>query len=476
MTTKTATFSTVIMAATAFTACSTNVQKETKKPNVLFIMVDDLRDWIGPYGGHPQTITPNIDRFASEAMTMLNAQCAASVCGPSRSAMLTGLRPSTTGLYSNPQNLRDNEIAKAVPTMPEYFTQNGYFTLSTGKIFHKHRITDGMDEGQWAFDLWEREKGGFPIDRSKLPLNNMPPTGRRGSGMDWGPTTVGKEETEDWLSAQWAADKFQEDYEKPFFMMLGFSKPHLSWYVPQEYFDKFNLDSIIAPEFRLDDLDDILTPDGRKKFEPTLDFLTIHKYDKFKEATRAYLACVNYIDDCLGLVLDGLEKSKYKDNTIIVLVGDHGWYLGEKLRFRKALLWEEDCRTPMIIKVPGVTKALSCERPVSFMDLYPTLAELCGLQIPEHCEGRNIVPLLKNPETPWYPAVTTMFYNNHSIRSERYRYISWSDGTEEIYDHQNDPDEWNNLIKNPEYKEIVDELRTYIPTVNVQSDAIESWD
>jgi len=457
-----------MLLASAASSSTPRQSSDQGKPNVLFIVVDDLNDWIGPYGGHPQTKTPNIDRLASSGVTFMNAQCPATVCGPSRSALLTGLRPTTTGVYGNAQNLRDSEVAAAVPTISQYFSQNGYYSLSTGKIFHKHRTKEGMDHGQWAFDLWEEEKGGFPIDKSKLPLSQMPSTGLNNVEMDWGPTTVGKEETQDWISAKWAAQKFQEDFDKPFFMMLGITRPHLSWYVPQEYFDRFDLESIKVADYRLDDLDDILTPDGKKKFEPSRDFVTIQKNDKFKEVTRAYLACISYVDDCIGVVMDGLEKSKYKDNTIIVFIGDHGWFLGEKLRFRKTHLWEESCRTPMIMKLPENTKAVQCSRPVSFMDLYPTLASLCKLPDPQHCEGRNIVPLLKNPNKKWYPALTTMGYGNHSVRSERYRYNVWNDGTEELYDHDNDPMEWNNLINNPKYNKVVKEHKEYLPKINAK--------
>lgn len=461
-------FPILLFSGIALSGC-TSANTPPEKPNVLFIISDDLNDWIGPYGGHPQVKTPNLDRLAANnALVMLNSQCAAMVCGPSRSALLTGLRPSTSGVYSNSENLRNSEVAAAVPTISQYFSQNGYFSLSTGKIFHKHRSPEGMDHGQWAFDLWENEAGGFPIDRSKLPLNNLPPTGSHGTSMDWGPTTVGKEETQDWLIANWAAQKFQEDFDKPFFMMLGFTRPHLPFYVPQEYFDRYDLESIIVPEFRLDDLDDVLTPDGKKKFEPTGDFLTIQKHDKFKEVTQAYLACVSYVDDCLGVVLDALDQSKYKDNTIIVFIGDHGWFLGEKLRFRKNHLWEESCRAPMIIKVPGMTKTAKCERPVSYMDLYPTLAELCGLPAPSHTDGRSIVPVLKDPTTEWYPALSTFRYKSHSIRSEQYRYNVYEDNTEELYDHYIDPMEHTNLIRDPKYKAVVENLRKWLP----ESDAI----
>jgi len=467
-------FSSVLLAGSALAHSSSNEQSD-EKPNVLFIVVDDLNDWIGPYGGHPQTLTPNINRLAaSGALTMMNAQCPATVCCPSRSAFMTGLRPSTTGVYGNTQNLRDSPLAAAVPTMSQYFSQNGYFSLSTGKIFHKHDLPGGgTDHGQWAFDLWRLETGSFAIDKTKLPLSNMPNTGSTGTTMDWGPTTVGKESTTDWISAQWVAGKLQEDFDKPFFMMLGFAKPHLSWYVPQEYFDRFGLDTLRLANMNPNDLDDILTPSGKKKFTPTADYLTIQQYNKFKEATRAYLACISYVDDCVGIVLDGLENSKYKDNTIVVFLGDHGWFLGEKLRFRKTYLWEESCKAPLLIKVPGVTKTDSCDRIISFMDLYPTMAALCNLPAPTHCEGRNITPLLSDPTREWYPALTTMGYKNHSVRSDRYRYNIWSDGTEELYDHVADPMEWNNLINDPLYAQVVANHKTFLPTVNaVNSPAV----
>ena len=435
-----------------------------EKMNVLFIAVDDMNDWVGCLGGNPQVKTPNIDRLAmNNSLIMMNAQCPSTLSCPSRSAFLTGLRPSTTGVYQNTQNLRDSKSAMAVPTLPQYFSQNGYFSLSTGKIFHKHQYNGELDAGQWAFDLWQRETGGFPIDKAKVPMSGMDVTGTVGTLMDWGPTTVGKEKTQDWISAQWIVQKLREDYDKPFFMMLGIAKPHLTWYVPQEYFDRYSLDSIIIPQVREDDLDDIMTPDGKKKFQASEDYKIIKRYGKLKEAARAYMACISYADDCIGLVLDALENSKYKDNTIVVLLGDHGWFLGEKLRYRKTMLWEESVRSPLIIKVPGMTRTGKCTRIVNFMDLYPTLADLCDMQIPGHCEGRSLVPLLKDPDTKWYPSLTTMGYKNHSVRSEQYRYNVYEDGTEELYDHLADPMEWKNLIKDPEYKKIIKELRAYLP-------------
>lgn len=455
----------VIGCAPLTTVLSQNPAKE--KMNILFIAVDDLNDWIGCFGGNPQVKTPNIDRLAkNNAMIMYNTQCPSSVSCPSRSALLTGLLPSSTGVYGNTQNLRDSKEAASVPTLPQYFSKNGYLTMSTGKIFHKHQVDGKLDAGQWAFDEWVNEHGGFKVDNSRIPMNGTDVKGTVGTLFDWGPTLVGKEETTDWISSQWAAEKLKHDYDKPFLMMLGISKPHLTWYVPREYFDRYNLDSIIVPQIKEEDLDDILTIDGKKKFEPSDDYKLVKKFDKFKEAARAYMACISYADDCIGVVLDALENSKYKDNTIVILLGDHGWFLGEKLRYRKTFLWEESARCPLIIKVPGMTESTRCSRIVNLMDLYPTLADLCGLPKPMHCEGRSIVPLLKNPERKWYPSLTTMGYKNHSVRSEKFRYIVYADGTEELYDHLTDPLEWKNLIKDPKYGKVVKELREYLPKTN----------
>lgn len=452
--------SAIALAGTAFIQCE---QAESEKMNVLFIVVDDLNDWVGCFGGNPQVLTPNIDRFAENSMIFLNAQAPATVCGPSRSSFLTGLGPSTSGVYSNRQNLRDSEIASQVPTIPQYFSMNGYYSMSTGKIFHKHPAKPERDQGQWAFDLWEEEKGGAFVDKEKIPLNGLPPYPIRGTRMDWGPTNGGKESMKDWISSQWISDRLQEDHEKPFFMMLGISKPHLSWYVPQEYFDRYDLDSIIVPEYNMNDYDDILTPDGSQKFQATEEFLVIRENNKLKDAARAYMACVSFVDDCLGLVFETLDNSKYKDNTIVVIIGDHGWHLGEKLRFRKNTAWEESCRTPMIIYVPGMNSSVKTKRTVNLLDLYPTLAELCNLPVPDHCDGQSFVSLIRNPDMAWNPTLTTITYKNHSVRSEQYRYIVYEDGTEELYDHFIDPMEWNNLARDERLAGVVQDLRNYLP-------------
>ena len=439
---------------------------QRERMNILVIVSDDLNDWIGCLGGNPQTITPNIDHLAaSGGLVMGNAQCPTSLSNPSRTAMLTGLRVSTTGVYNNDQDLRESPAAMAVPMMPQYFHDNGYYTLSRGKIFHRHARPEGQECGAWAFDEWSEGKGNFRTGVEGM-VNGLPER-KGGSAFDWGPTKTSVEHTPDRTCAQWAADKITAGFDKPFFMMIGFTRPHLPLYVPQQYFDKFPLDRIKVPEYRMDDLDDILDRQGKKMFKPSGDFLLFQERGVMPDATRAYLACVNYVDDCVGVILAALDASAYKENTIVIFAGDNGFHMGEKLRYRKATLWEEAARVPLIIKVPGMTAPALCMRPVNLLDLYPTLAELCGLPVPAHAEGRSIVPLLENPAREWhYPALTTMGYKNHTLRDDRYRYNVYEHGAEELYDHNADPMEWNNLIRNPKYKAVADRFRMLVPTQN----------
>ncbi len=447
--------------------------KPSKRPNVLFIAVDDLNDWIGCFGGNDQAITPNMDRLAETGgMVFSRAYCPSTVCCPSRSALMTGILPSDSGVYGNSQNLKNASRTKDALTITQYFSKHGYFSLSCGKIFHKHMTAQGLDEGQWAYDEWSptSSRGSGGPDTSNGPANRMPPlnpgTRQSGSPLDWGSTTGDDEGTKDYQTAMWAADKLKRRFDKPFFMAVGISRPHLPWYVPQKYFDMYPLEDIKVPEFHEDDLEDIKTPDGKVKFQASNDFLRVKKYGRFKEATRAYLACVSYADDCVGVILDALAKSRYADNTIVVVWGDHGWFLGEKLKYRKTHLWEESARVPLIIKVPDVTEpGETCSRVVNLMDLYPTLVDLCNLPKKNDISGRSIAPLFANPQTAWnYPTLTTMGRGNHSIRSERWRYNRYADGTEELYDHDSDPMEWTNLAQKPEYQRIKKRLALLTPT------------
>lgn len=461
-----------VSAIVILSGCLLAEPAHAEKFNVLFIEVDDLNDWVGAVGGNSQAKTPNMDRLASLAgsTVFLQAYCPASVCCPSRSAMLTGLRPSTTGIYGNGNNLKSSPIAAKAVTLPQYFSQHGYHSLSKGKIFHKHPSWVGMDEGQWAFDEWEPHSGGDGINPAALPLNKLPfldGHGKKGEAVefDWGPTVSPTEETSDYKTCVWAAEQLDRDFKgKPFFMAVGISKPHLPFHVPQDFFDMHPLDQVRVPDFSLDDLDDILTPRGTKKFKPSEHFLRVQQANQFKQVTQAYLAACSYADHCIGVVLDKLASSRYADNTIVVICGDHGWFLGEKMRYGKTHLWQESTRVPLIIRVPGSSEAgLKSNRIVNLLDLYPTLVELCGLPTKEGLDGRSFAGQEKTPSEVGQPTLTTMGFKNHSVRSATHRYTLYADGTEELYDHQTDPLERRNLITVPKQKAVADELRAYLP-------------
>jgi len=451
---------------------------QNNQPNVLMIAIDDLNDWVGVYGGHPQAKTPNIDKFAEKAMVFRNASCPGPVCGPSRSALLSGFMPATTGIYGNSNNMLDSKIVQTHATLPEYFSKNGYLTISSGKIFHKHTTKNGVDNGHWAFDVWKKEQGRLRINQEKFYSRNQgiikgkeidhpKYTEKAGSPFEFGPTLAGKEEMKDYKTSLWFVEKLQQDYEKPFFMSVGISKPHLPFIVPQEYFDMYGLDTLKIPDYRLDDLEDIVDHNGKKKFKPHPDFLWCTHYCVHKEAVQAYLASGTFADDCVCVVLNALAKSKYADNTIVLIWGDHGWHLGEKLKFRKASLWKEATQLPLIVYVPGMVKTQECFRNVNLIDIYPTLIDLCGL--PEKdLDGKSIKPLLENPDNEWTPTVTTMNKGNHSVMAEKWHYIIYSDKVEELYNLEKDPMEWNNLAneKTKEIRKVKLYLSSFIPEKN----------
>jgi arylsulfatase A-like enzyme len=337
---------------------------------------------------------------------------------------------------------------------------------------------DGLDEGQWAFDehVPTSSKGATSPDTSKGPANKLPMVDGsvakgKSTAFDWGPTGGNDEGTKDYQTALWAVGELEKGFDKPFFMAVGISKPHLPWFVPQKYFDMYPLEKVKVPQYRLDDLDDIKLANGKNKYGPSEDFQRVQKYDKFKEAAQAYLAAVSYADDCIGVILDGLSKSKYADNTIVVLWGDHGWYLAEKLKYRKTELWEEAARCPLMIKVPGMTEqGKACGRVVNLMDMYPTLIDLCGLPKRKDISGRSIKPLLAKPERKWeYPTLTTYQKGNHAIRDERWVYIRYADGVEELYDHESDPMEWTNLAGEAKYGHIKERLAKWMPTYDADN-------
>lgn len=444
----------VIALLTTFTPPLKAEDSLPAKPNVLFLAIDDLNDWIGALGGYPGIKTPNLDRLAKRGTIFTHAYCAAPACNPSRVALLCSLRPSSTGVYLNPQPWRP-VLPKAV-TLPQHFMANGYRVEGGGKIFHGRY----KDKASWHYYL---NRPGDPKP-AKVPANGIPRTAH----FDWGPVTEGDEDMGDQKVTNWAVSFLKKKHDKPFFLAVGLFRPHLPWYAPKKYFDMYPLDKIKLPTVPDDDLNDVPEA-GKKMARPQGDHRKVIQSDNWKKAVQGYLASITFTDHCVGQLLDALDKSDYGKNTIIVMWGDHGWHLGEKKHWRKFALWEEATRVPFMMVVPGMTKeGTRCERTVSLLDIYPTLSELCDLKNRPDVEGDSIVSLLKDPRAKWdRPIVTTHGRNNHAVRSERWRYVRYADGSEELYDHEKDPNEWTNLASRPEHADLKKKLAASLPKKNV---------
>jgi arylsulfatase A-like enzyme len=436
------------------------------RPNVLFIAVDDLNDWVGPLGGHPQARTPNLDRLATRGLVFTRAYTAAPACNPSRASILCGLRPSTTGVYHNHQPWR-RALPEAV-TLPQHFRAAGYIALGCGKIYH-----GGMNDPA----SWDEYPGlgatprpadapapPSPTEPAPSPPSARPRPPARTGNLTWGPLDIPEDEMPDARNVAWAADFLGRKHEKPFFLAVGLVRPHLPWRVPRKYFELFSAADVKLPEVKENDLDDVPAA-GRRMAAPERDHRAIVEGKRWPEAVAAYLASIAFMDAMLGRLLDAFDRSPHAASTIVVLWGDHGWHLGEKEHWRKFALWEEATRVPLIISAPGVTRpGARSERVVSLLDLYPTLSELCGLPPRAGLEGQSLAPLLRDPEAAWErPALMTHGRGNHAVRTERWRYIRYADGSEELYDHQRDPGEWANLAACESLADEKAALRAHLP-------------
>jgi arylsulfatase A-like enzyme len=449
-----------------FAACSANAASLTGgKLNVLFIASDDLNDWIGCLGGHPDAKTPNIDALARRGVLFSNAHCAAPCCGPSRAALLTGVAPWESGVYWNDSKLRNSPVLHDVKTLPQQFWADGYRVTGSGKIFHDldHEAASWQD--YWP-SLTQARIWPLMPPKEKRPLNGVV----HDLQFDWGAIDRPVQEMSDWRTADWIIKQLKTPDRDPFFLACGFFKPHLPWYVPQEYLDRFPLDQIHMPAYKADDLDD-LPPIALKTtywMEAHRKMLDAGGEDNWRRGVQAMLASISFVDDCVGRVIDALDHSPYADNTIVVLWGDHGQHCGEKDHWSKFTGWERTTHTPLMMVVPGLTKSGGvCKRPVNLLDIYPTLTEICNLHPQHELSGTSLVPLLKNPQAERKgPSITTLGPKRYSLRTERWRYISYEDGSEELYDRDADPNEWKNLADNPEYAGIKATLKKQVP-VNV---------
>lgn len=435
--------------------------KSEQKPNVLFIAIDDLNDWIGCMGGHPQALTPNIDKLASEGMLFTNAHCQAPICGPSRASIMTGLKPSTTGIYLqiNDQNIKSaNKAAANATFMPDYFEQHGYNTFGTGKIYHQG------DKAE-TFDEFHKTGGTGPKPEKRFKYDPEWFGKPKGTQTDWGAFPQRDEQMPDYQAAAYAQTQLTKKHDKPFFLAVGFNRPHVPWYVPQKWFDMFPIETIQTPPYKVDDMDDV--PEiGRQiahmPMMPTTEWAIENK--EWKNIVQAYLACIAFVDAQVGTVLDALEESEYSENTIVVLWADHGYHIGEKNRFAKQAFWERDTRTVLMFKTPEMNRGQVCDAPTQLLDIYPTLVDYCGISANTKNEGNSLVPLLDNPNAKWeHLAITSYGQGNVSMRNRSHRYIRYENGSEELYDMVNDPNEWNNIAGEKENKKIKAHFKKAIP-------------
>lgn len=423
------------------------------KPNVLFIAVDDLNHWLGHLQRNPQAQTPNFDRLARMGVSFTNAHCAVPACEPSRCAIMGGRRPWQTGCYKNGHVWK--KYQPAGDGLSSQFLKAGYHVAGAGKIYHSMQF----HESEWSDYM------------STKGLSSNGPGVEKMDGYhdDVKHPALKDQDLTDWHTVNYCIEQMNRPGDQPFFIACGLYKPHLPFVVPRKYYDAFPLDEIQLPPHIENDLDD-LPAAGKRMAKPEADHAKFLSNGRWKAAIQSYLATVSYTDMNLGRLLDALDASPKKENTVIVLWSDHGWSFGEKQHWRKFALWEETTRTPLLWVVPGLTTAnTTCERSVDLMNVYPTLCELAGIPTPEHVVGKSLVRLLGDPKSEWeMPAITTHGRGNHSVKTETHRYIRYADGGEELYEVSSDPYEWTNRASDDSLAKVKAELAAWLPQKEIR--------
>lgn len=452
-------------------AIAAEPEKSVAQPNVLFIAMDDLNDWIGCMGGHPQTRTPNLDRLAASGVLFTNAHCPAPACNPCRSAVFTGRAPNRSGLYDNRQQMR--EVMPSEKIIPDSFRTHGYHAAGSGKLLHYF-----IDAQSWD-DYFPKASSENPFPETYYPEKR--PVSLISGGpwqyveTDWAALDVSDEEFGgDWSVSEWIGEQLSKPHDKPFFLGCGFYRPHEPWFVPKKYFEPFPLESIqLPPGYKENDLDDI--PEVGQTAARNKYFAHIQQQGQWQQGIQGYLASIHFADAMLGRVLDALESGPNANSTIVVLWSDHGWQLGEKEHWQKFTPWRAVTRVPLIVRVPpgasvtlaqGTQPGAICDAPVNLLSLFPTLLDLC--QLPENpaCDGPSLLPLLHDPlAADWnHDSVTYLAQPGaYAVSSRSQRYIRYADGSEELYDISEDPYEWNNLAKLPEVQERLAAFRADAP-------------
>jgi len=436
------------------------IAKAARRPNMLFIAADDMNTALGCYG-HPVVKTPHVDALAGRGVRFERAYCQFPLCGPSRASLLTGMRPDTTQVLGN--NVDFREAHPDIVTLPQLFKNNGWYSAREGKMFHMNVPGEVgspkyQDEASWNHSVSPQGlELGTPGEGRKL---NPPGVT---FGMQWisAGTAAGQADTN---AADHALALLEQHAGQPFFLGLGFIRPHLPFVAPSRFYDMYRLDSIPLPNNPPGDLDDI--PTAAKSVRPQMwNHMRMDEL-RIREARRGYYASTSFMDDQVGRVLAGLDRLGLRGNTIVVFWGDHGWHLGEHTRWQKMSLMEESARVPLIVSAPGRRgNGRSSRSLVEFVDVYPTLAELCGLAPPKAIEGQSFMPLLDNPSRPFKKAAFTQLkfegITGRSVRTDRYRYIRWegAGGGEELYDYTEDPGEFANLSAKPEAQRTLEQHR-----------------
>ncbi|MCY3018393.1 MAG: sulfatase [Planctomycetota bacterium] len=446
------------------------------KKNVLFIAVDDLRPQLGCYGKR-QVLSPNIDKLAARGTLFEHAYCQQAVCSPSRTSLLTGCRPDTTKVYDLETHFR--KTIPDVVTLPQYFKKHGYHTQGFSKIYH-----GGLDDAEsWSVPHWQPKGPQYQLKENmqlirkriaELPDEDAKVKAARRSsirGMPFECADVADNAYADGATADEAIRVLRDVKDKPFFLAVGFLKPHLPFVAPRKYWDLYKREDIPladnpyppkdSPKIAWSNWAELRAYEGMPRTGSLGD-------DQARELIHGYLACVSYTDAQVGRVLDELDRAGLRDNTIIVLWGDHGWKLGEHGMWCKHTNYELDANAPLILSAPGQKAAgRKTSGLVEFVDIYPTLCELAGLPRPEHLEGASFAPLLDDPEKPWKKAAFSQYPRGkvmgYTMRTDRYRFTRWQnpDGSAlaaELYDHQKDPKENVNIAGLPENAKLVEDL------------------
>jgi arylsulfatase A-like enzyme len=444
---------------------------EPASPNVLFIAMDDLNDWIGCLGGHPQTITPNLDRLAASGVLFTNAHCPAPACNPCRSAVFTGRAPNRSGLYDNRQQMR--EVMPTEQIIPQYFRNHGYRAAGSGKLLHYF-----IDANSWD-EYFPKAESENPFPDTYYPQQRPVNLPRGGPWQyvetDWAALDVTDEEFGgDWSVSQWIGEQLGKQHDQPFFLGCGLYRPHEPWFVPKKYFEPFPLESIeLPPGYQENDLDDV--PEAGQRAARNRYFEHILQQKQWKQGIQGYLASIHFADAMLGRVLDALESGPNAENTIVVLWSDHGWQLGEKEHWQKYTPWRAVTRVPLMIRVPekasvalprGTSAGTVCDAPVNLLSLFPTLLDLCQLPANPNNDGPSLLALLNDPATSDWKHDSVTYLSNpdtYAISGRSHRYIHYADGSEELYDIRVDPYEWKNLVTSPESQQLLAAFRDEAP-------------